>query len=82
MFDSDSDEDGGGRIEGLLEVMWVTGVEVGVGRSVCEENEDQYFCSGVNVVAALATLRRGRGVTSVAIVDYRMRRLLKWFKMV
>lgn len=60
------DEDGG-RIEGEFEEMCVMGVEVGVGRRVCEEKVVQYFCSGVRAVAALATLSRGSGVTSVAI---------------
>jgi len=44
------------------------GVDVGVGSSVCEENVDQYFCSGVRVETAFATLSRGRGLISVAIV--------------
>lgn len=56
-------------MEGELEEMCVTEVEVGVGRSVWEENEDQYFCSGVKVGTDLARLRRGRGVISVAIVE-------------
>lgn len=49
--------------------MWVTGVEVGVGRSVWDVKVDQYFCSGVRVVAALATFSLGRAVISVAIVE-------------
>lgn len=57
-----------GRIEGEFEEMCVMGVEVGVGRRVCEEKVVQYFCSGVRGVAALATLSRGRGVISVAIL--------------
>ena len=53
--------------EGEFVEIWVTGDEVGVGRSVCNEKVDQYFCSGVWVEGAAANLMRGKGITSAAM---------------
>jgi len=56
-----------GRSAGEFVEIWVTGDDVGVGRRVCDEKVDQYFCSGVWEEGAAANLMRGKGVTSAAM---------------